>query len=227
MTWQKEGTTWGSKKPAGSKLLNAPITEQDKPRVLESLVTVDADVRRLDELLRSTDLAPGPERVKMISEWVAHVREVLNSKGAAAFTAEVNATETQIGPATSWIFGLGAKLTPRADAESEADARGERLPLPEWSRLFLRHILGGGPEYESRLYIVRNGFDQRPKGGLEGIERRDDALNVGDVQAASLGHLFPVFHIESNIRFLRAVHSAPAKITIAAMKLHNTIVTEI
>ena len=113
------------------------------------------------------------------------------------------------------------------DIWTPTDVYEVRLPLPEWSRLFLREILGGGTENQSRLNIVRNGFDQGAERRFKRVERRDDTVDIRDIQASGLGHLLPVFHRESSVRFLRAVHSAPARITIADMKLHRTIVTEI
>ena len=136
-----------------------------------------------------------------------------------------------------------------------------RLPLPEWSWLFLRSLLRRGAENERRLDVMGNDFDQRTERRFQTVEGWRDALDIGNCQACGLGHLLPVFH-RRNISLTlslptarRRIVSATAReagqqkesgddqhevkdwhelhlhtgprMTIAATKLQNTIVTEL
>ena len=86
-------------------------------------------------------------------------------------------------------------------------------------------------QFEVRLHIGRQLFRQRTKGLFESGERLHDAIQVArrEIEAVGLRNTYPVLHdiydIESS-GLERAVHSAPARTTMAAMKLHNRMATE-
>src|ERR1019366_6115890 len=114
-------------------------------------------------------------------------------------------------------------------------ARAAPRPLPVWSLAVLRPFRGK-VEVEVGLQIGRQLFHQRTKCLLQRGQRPHDAVQFAcrKSQAVGLRDTCPVLHDHYNTGssgarasgLARAVHSAPAKTTMAAMKLHSRIATE-
>src|ERR1019366_5874777 len=108
--------------------------------------------------------------------------------------------------------------------------RAAPRPLPVWSLVVLRRF-AGEVQLEIGLQIGCQLFHQGTKCLLQCGQRPHEAIQFAcrKCQAVGLRDTCPVLHDHYNTGssgLARAVHSAPAKTTIAAMKLHSRIATE-
>src|SRR5205814_8860290 len=66
------------------------------------------------------------------------------------------------------------------------------------------------------LDVMWNSPDKRPECGFQTVQRRYDAVHIGNRQPGGLGHLFPVFH--KNFRLTFSLPTAGRRFTSAASK---------
>jgi RNA polymerase sigma factor (sigma-70 family) len=104
------------------------ISETRKPMVLESLTSVQDDLRKLAEALKTTDLAIEQPVVERLVAMTARLRAALEQNGAEGFKAEGKRMEASEREKFNRIYALGDALTARADAEADAVRTVARPP---------------------------------------------------------------------------------------------------
>jgi hypothetical protein len=75
---------------------------------------------------------------------------------------------------------------------------GARLQLAEWSPRSLGSFVIDGMEDHGRLDIMRDASCERTEGCFQGVEGRDDTLDIGNAETGRVRDLFPLFHDDSD-----------------------------